>query len=62
MGEVSETIVITSVEDVLKDILHIAVVAGGDTFAPDFIKRLSAVEDILVKSGITLFGEFTGNT
>lgn len=62
MGEVSETVVIASVENVLEHILHIAEISSGDTFASHFIKGLSAVVDILVKSGITLLCEFTGNT
>lgn len=42
MGKIAASYVISPLEDILKDILHITEKSGGDTFAADFIESLTA--------------------
>ena len=42
MGKIAAPYVISPLENILKNILHIAEKSGGDTFAADFIESLTA--------------------
>lgn len=42
MGKIAAPDVISPLEDILKDILHVAEISRGDTFAADFIESLTA--------------------
>lgn len=59
--EVAASNVISSLEDVLKYILHVAVESGWNTFAAHFVESLTASRDIFLNSGIALFGKHTGD-
>lgn len=42
MGKIAASYVISPLEDILKNILHVAEISRGDTFAADFIESLTA--------------------
>lgn len=42
MGKIAAPYVISPLEDILKDILHVAEISRGDTFTADFIESLTA--------------------
>lgn len=60
VGKISVAEVVTPLNDVLKDILHIPEISRGNTFATDFIESLPTRCYIFLNSGITLFGEHSG--
>lgn len=61
VGEIATPYVIPPLEDILKDILHIAVIAHGDTFAADFIESLAACCYVLFNAWVAFFGKHSGN-
>lgn len=61
MSEVTASEVISALQNVLKDILHIAEKTGGNTFTTDLIECLTACSYVLLNARIAFFGEHSGN-
>lgn len=61
MSEISAPNVISSLQYVLKDILHVAEKTGGNTFAADFIESLTACSYVFLNARIAFLGEHSGN-
>lgn len=53
--------VISPLEDILKDILHVAEISRGDTFTTDFIESLTARNYVILNAWIALFGKHSRN-
>lgn len=57
MGEIPVAQVVTSLENILKDILHVSEESGRNTLTADFIKCLPASGDIFLDAGVAFSRE-----
>ena len=61
VGEVAPAYVVASLDDILKHVLHVAVVARRDALAANFIERLTGHHDVALDGGIAAHGEHAGD-